>query len=469
MICFFVIESRGIMKINIINGVNKMNIDTLNIPLPEDLMKLKWNGQFTLLKEMIDLRIQKDIPSLLKERLLLEKEIIERLPRDFTYTKEEAIILCQNKLYDFTEKEFEDLFKDNAFEFLFVEGIMKFKDDFFENLIKTRPIYQKRLKKPIQEKENRDEIIQHIIDQKDVKYKIHVKVAMKIKPEYEKLGKVVRVWLPIPIEYAQVEDVKILNVSSNKAIINDNNVDQRSVYFEEELKHNQEFFVEYEFINHIRYQKLDSSIVKESHMKEYLDEQEPHILFTPYLKSLAHEIIGDETNQLIKAKKIYDYVTTHIPYSFVRSYITLPNISEYMATGLKGDCGVYAVLFITLCRIAGIPATWQSGLYCTPQTIGNHDWSRFYIEPYGWLFCDCSFGGSGFRNHSELQREFYFGHLDPFRIPSARAFQKDLVPAKTSTRRDPYDHQTGEIEYIDSYIDEKEYEMHQEIIEVKEM
>ncbi len=35
-----------------------MNIEVLNIPLPEDLMKLKWNGQFELLKEMIDLWIQ---------------------------------------------------------------------------------------------------------------------------------------------------------------------------------------------------------------------------------------------------------------------------------------------------------------------------------------------------------------------------------------------------------------------------
>lgn len=446
-----------------------LKVETLNIPLPEDLMKLKWNGQFTLLKEMIDLRLQKDIPNLLKERLLLEKEIIDILPRDFIYTKAEAIKLCQNQLYDFTKEEFDTLFKDNVFEFLFVEGIMKFKDDFFDNLIKTRPIYQARLKKSGSEKENRDEIIQHIINKKDVRYKIHVKVAMKIKPEYEQIGKTVRVWLPIPIEYAQVENVKILNTSSNKAMINDNHVEQRSVYFEEKLQHNQEFFVEYEFINHICYQELNPEIVIPCDKKEYLNEYPPHILFTPYLKTLAYEIIGNETNPLLKAKKIYDYITTHIPYSFVRPYITLPNISEYMATGLKGDCGIYAVLFITLCRIVGIPATWQSGLYCTPKEIGNHDWARFYVEPYGWLFCDCSFGGSGFRNHSELQRQFYFGHVDPYRIPSSRAFQKDLVPSKKFTRRDPYDHQTGEIEYFDRYIDEKEYHMYQEIIEVKEL
>lgn len=446
-----------------------MDIKTLNIPLPEDLMKLKWNGQFSLMQEMIDLRIQKDIPQQLKERLLLEKEIIRQLPKSFLYTKEEAIKICKDKINDFSDEEFDTLFKDSAFEFLFVDNVMKFKDDFFDNLIKTRPVYQKRLKQPTTQKENRDEIIQHIIDKKDVKYKIHVKVAMKMKQEYEEIGKIIRVWLPVPIEYAQVEDVHILKTSSNKAIINDNSVLQRSVYFEEKLQPDQEFYVEYEFVNHIHYQELDESIVKESMFKEALDECPPHIIFTPYLKQLTKDITGNETNPLLKAKKIYDYITTHIHYSFVRPYITLPCLSEYMATGLKGDCGIYAVLFITLCRIAGIPASWQSGLYCTPTTIGNHDWARFYIEPYGWLFCDCSFGGSGFRNHSEKQREFYFGHLDPFRIPSAKAFQSDLVPSKTFTRRDPYDHQTGEIEYVDRFIDENEYEMYQEIIEVVEI
>lgn len=446
-----------------------MNLEMLNIPLPEDLMKLKWNGQFSLLKEMIDFRVQKNIPQQLKERLLLEKEIIDQLPKNFLYTKEEAISLCKDKLIDFTKEEFEQLFKDSAFEFLFIDNVMKFKDDFFDNLIKTRPIYQNRLKFAFTNKENRDEIIQHIMAKKDVKYKIHVKISMKMKPEYEEINHIIRVWLPIPIEYAQVEDVKILKTSSTPISINDNHVGQRSIYFEEKLQSNQEFYVEYEFINHVQYQTLDEKKVTENQMKEYLDECPPHIIFTPYLKQLVKDIIGEEKNPLLKAKKIYDYITTHIPYSFVRSYITLPCLSEYMATSLKGDCGIYAILFITLCRIAGIPATWQSGLYCTPSTIGNHDWARFYIEPYGWLFCDCSFGGSGFRNHSELQRQFYFGHIDPFRIPSAQKFQAALSPKKTFTRRDPYDHQTGEIEYIDRSIDDTEYEMYQEIIEVKEI
>ena len=111
-----------------------MNMTTLNTPLPEDLMKLKWNGQFKLMQEMIDLRLQKDIPAKLKERLELEKELISRLPENFTYSKEDAIELLKSKIEDFKEEEFDTLFKDNAFEWIFIEGKMYLKDNFFENL-----------------------------------------------------------------------------------------------------------------------------------------------------------------------------------------------------------------------------------------------------------------------------------------------------------------------------------------------
>ena len=446
-----------------------MHVELLNIPLPEDLLKLKWHGNFKLMSEMIDIRIQKDIPQQLKDRLLLEKEIIRRLPADFIYTKNQAIALCQHELYDFTAEEFDELFKDNAFEFLFVEGIMKFKDNFFDNLIKSRPIYQKRLKHNRLLQEDRDEIIEHIKKKKDVYYRFHVKMAIKIKPQYEEIGKRVRVWLPLPLVMSPVEAMKVIKTSSSQAFINDDTVLQRSVYFEEILQHDQEFAVEFEIYSHVHDRDLTAKTSLPVNMNEYLQECQPHIVFTPYLKQLTKSVIGNTSDPLQKAKRIYDYITSHITYSFVRSYLTLPCLSEYMATAMKGDCGIYAILFITLCRIAGIPATWQSGLYCTPQHISNHDWAMFYVEPYGWLHCDCSFGGSGFRHGSDRQRQFYFGHIDPFRIPFAGAFMQELVPPKKFIRRDPFDHQTGEIEYDYRAINEYEYDMYQTIIEAEEI
>ena len=75
-----------------------MDLSVLSIPLPEDLMKLKWNGQFELMKEMINLRIQKDIPSQLKERLILEKNILDDLKEEFIYTREQALDILKDKI-----------------------------------------------------------------------------------------------------------------------------------------------------------------------------------------------------------------------------------------------------------------------------------------------------------------------------------------------------------------------------------
>ena len=80
---------------------------------------------------------------------------------------------------------------------------------------------------------------------------------------------------------------------------------------------------------------------------------------------------------------------------------------------------------------------------------GMHDWAEFYAEPYGWLFADPSFGGSAFRSGDEERRRFYFGNLDPFRMPANGAFQQPFFPASTQWRRDPYDNQAGEMETED--------------------
>lgn len=166
---------------------------------------------------------------------------------------------------------------------------------------------------------------------------------------------------------------------------------------------------------------------------------------------------------------IYDYITQNVKYSFVRSYSTILNIPEYAALNLKGDCGVQALLFITLCRICGVPAKWQSGLYVDPYFIGCHDWAQFYVEPYGWLYCDPSFGGGAIRTGSDMRLDFYFGNIDPFRMPANSDFQQEFTPKKTFLRSDPYDNQVGEIEYADGNVYSNDFESIMEIIEMYEI
>ncbi len=88
-----------------------------------------------------------------------------------------------------------------------------------------------------------------------------------------------------------------------------------------------------------------------------------------------------------------------------------------------------ALTFITLCRIAGIPARWESGFAVAPGDAGCHDWARFYVAPRGWMYADCSYGASMARRGDEVLRRHYFGSLDTGRMVANSALKRP------STRR----------------------------------
>ena len=179
-------------------------------------------------------------------------------------------------------------------------------------------------------------------------------------------------------------------------------------------------------------------------------EDHVHIRFTPYLCSLAADLTEGASSDAEKAWKIYEFITTKVHYSFVRDYLLLDDIAEYCALNLRGDCGLQAILFITLCRICSIPARWQSGLEYSSTSVGCHDWAQFYLPGWGWLFADCSYGGGAFRAGSALRHAFYFGNIDPARMAANRCFMADLTPPLQGLRRDPYDNQSGEMERVGS-------------------
>lgn len=173
------------------------------------------------------------------------------------------------------------------------------------------------------------------------------------------------------------------------------------------------------------------------------------MMFTEQLKTLCKEIVGAETDDLRKARKIYDYVTTETDYRFVRDYASIDNLSEYCALNRRGDCGVQSLLFITLCRIAGIPAQWESGLEAAPDYVGEHDWAKFFVRGIGWLYADLAGGALAYVRKSFDRWNFFFGNVDPYRIPINDRFQCDFAVKKQHWRLDPYDNQCGEIEYDD--------------------
>lgn len=468
------------------------DLEALAVPLPEDILRAKAHGDLVLANRLIEKRLEKTPPEKMARRLILEQEILRRLPDAYPYDWDGAVAAAQEVFRDFTGEELHKLLEEGAFEWIYLNGAVHIKDDFVLNLVKTREDMADRILKPELDRDKQenfrmlDRIIGEMKAKKQVGCRFHIRSTMRIGKETQRPGSRIQVQLPLPILESQVKSVEVLKAAVTipgqpeyaagplgpeettcirlgqeekvcRVSTAPENAAQRTICFETEYQEDMQFSVEFRFETQMRYWDWEKALSgKECSecWKEpgkapeaYLSEQLPHIRFTPYLRALTEEVTAGETEPLKKAKRIYDYITSHVMYSFVRPYFTIEQQVSFTAAGLKGDCGLQALLFITMCRIAGIPAGWQSGLYTNPRGIGHHDWARFYLEPYGWLYADCSFGGSAYRAGCKERREFYFGNLDPYRLVAASMYQQDFAFPKRHLRQDPYDNQSGEAEY----------------------
>ena len=294
------------------------DLEYLSVPLPEDVKKLKWYGDFERANHVIDMRLAKDIPTALRKRLELEKEILARMPLEYIYSTEEAAARLIDHVNGATAEELEKLRDEGFAEWIYVNGQVRYKDDFLENMIKTNPDIASHVKDPKLAEEydsNRrllDEIIAEMKEKGSLAYKMRIRASLKVKKDAEEIGSKIRVHLPLPLEYAQAEHVELLSCSEPDYVPAPKDQIQRTVFMETELKPDHEFAIEYQFENHMTYVDPKPEEVLAEQPDFYTAEQAPHILFTPYLKSLTAEVIGDEKNPLVKARKIYDYITSHI-------------------------------------------------------------------------------------------------------------------------------------------------------------
>lgn len=450
------------------------------IPLPDDVAQCKAAGFLDDCRAAIQTWLAEDIPDALRKRLELELERLPFLPEtEYPYTDQEALVLLDETFRDFQPQELPDLVNSRAADWLYIRGVRHFHRRFIENIITTRADYAARQKTPTQEsledQRRQQRIMENIAIMKERGQRgarLTIRANFWLKPEAVQAGKPLTVHLPIPKECAHQSDIQILRLSHPEgAIIAPPDAPQRTVCYPS-VSPSERFFVEYSYVNTLHYVNPGPTQAQPGYpdeATEFLREDAPNVLFTPYMKALLEEIRGAETNPLKVARAIYDFVTTKVRYSYMREYAVLDTICDYAAKNLKGDCGVQAILFITLCRLAGIPARWQSGLAADLEHVGCHDWAEFYVNPYGWLYADPSYGGSAFRAKNFEKWNYYFGNLDIYRMVANSAMQSDLFPPKKFFRADPTDNQRGEAEYPDGGILPFQYEHKEEMIDFQEL
>lgn len=424
----------------------------LNIGLPDRIMRRKTFGDFDGAIELIDAELAAGKGSDEYQACLrVQKEMISRLGRDYPFTFEQAVAFAQKSIPDFTTEEFLALEKAGRIDWIYIDGVPHCFNRFLENLCETDKSYAVRAGVVDEGGDcdnfaRRHELFDTLKKDGTIAHRIHIKATMKMHDDVFKPGVKVLAHLPIPAECPEQSEIRIERIFPENAKISAADAPQRTICWEETMTENHSFEVEYSYIYRGKYTDAwgtEADAVQPSFCTE---ELAPHITFTPYIRNLTKVLTHGAANNLIKAQNIYDFVTKNVKYSFSRVYFGLESIAETCARNLVGDCGIQALLFITLCRCAGIPACWESGLAAGPDGVGAHDWSKIYVAPLGWFHVDLSRGGAAFARGDEELRRYYFGNLECDRMVANREFQGAFEIDKKFWRCDPYDNQLGEME-----------------------
>lgn len=138
------------------------------------------------------------------------------------------------------------------------------------------------------------------------------------------------------------------------------------------------------------------------------------------LRQIVAQEIGTETNTLEIALDLFEYLFDHADYDEEKLTLSegerdLQSAGTTLDRG-KGICGDLAVLYITLLRIAGVPARPVHGYLDNARSGvgGFHMWVEVYVGPADsarpWLTVDVS-GITG--PYQEELLFAYFGHFNP--------------------------------------------------------
>ena len=430
------------------------DIPCLALELPDEVKKYRdvydFDGEISVIDELLKCL---DPNSDEAKRLVFERIIANGLKDDYHIDENELLLKLQEKFPRCTVDTLKKLTEMNYADYIVKNGKVYYQNDAKRNLFGAGRVFLEHLDEdgnilPHEPRPDKfkNETFMALKEHGVRAFRFTVKVKLKIKEEFERVGEEITVHIPYPA-ICDCQPYSELIESSHPVYISE--AGHRTACIKTTLKKDEEFFVIFKFDRVVKYIDLDYNNVSSEQPSFYTDELLPHIRFTPYLVDLAHKIKGNETNPLKIARKVYDYVTENINYSYLRDYLYIDQIPEYVLKNGKGDCGAQALTFITLCRILKVPAKWESGLRVGPDINSIHDWAQIYIAPYGWIPVDLTDGGGARRNLDTLKREYSFGNIDPYRMTACNDYQMQFDPPKKFMRCDPYDNQLGEAEYND--------------------
>ena len=482
--------------------MGKSLFESMYLPLPSPVQQMKERGHLEEAEAYLQHLLETgDCLPEERRRFRAEQEILRRLTAEYPYTRAEALELVRRYVPNFSEADFDSLLTDGRIFWRYLDGEPRYFGRFFDSLCKTDPFFAVAAEKqghhvPGSDRKLLSESAEKMRAQGELSVRITVRAELELEEALYREGALVRAYLPLPRVTEEQSDIAIEEMSAGGQL-GAESAAQRVVFWEERLGENHPFIVSYRFLHTERYRDVyglaermqaegraarhseDEAKYGVEHVREnkteYKDLAETggrnSALFPPsaYLRSLADELTAGATEPLVKAKCFYDFITKKVRYSFMPSYFCLDRMAERCAMDRVGDCGIQALLFLSLCEAVGIPARWESGLKTEPKFIGAHDWVRFYSPSFGWRAADLSYGGSAWKRGDELLHRFYFGNVDPWRMAANARILGETGFPEPEFRADPYDNQVGEMALDGRGLRYEEFRRRKEVLQAEEI
>jgi len=445
-------------------------------------------GEFTKAQAMIQTKISKDdLSAEAVWDLQLQSALFDRIRLDFN--RDEAYVREKLSPYfpDLTDEQLAAWEATNALEMRKIDGEKRYFRNAVWNLFRIDPEAKKRKQEVDGVTTSRlDQFLQTYLPEAIEKIKqsdspranpkrLRLNYTLRVKPDVVPAGEIIRAWLPYPRNDRQrLTDIKLLQASEPYYIISPETQPHRSIYMEKEAQAGEwtTFSMQVEYTAYDEWHDLENAKIlpydEDAELYQtYTAERDRHIIFTPEIRELSQKIVGDEMDPLRKTWLIYDWIGKNIPWASALEYSTMPNIPAYCIANKSGDCGMKALLFITLLRYNGIPAKWQSGWFLYPDNINLHDWTEVYFEGVGWVSMDPDFNVQNIEEQDAAR--FFFGGADAYRFIVNDDYGRTFYPAKIHPRSETVDFQRGEVEWRGGnlYFDQWRYNMEVEYLEAK--
>jgi transglutaminase-like putative cysteine protease len=294
--------------------------------------------------------------------------------------------------------------------------------------------------------------------------RLEVTQSLTVNADAVPAGETVRAWIPYPRALAgQQEGIRFLASEPARHAIAPESALQRTVYLEKPAVAGKPtvFSSRYELTVFARRHPVGEGNLPRTDitpaLAPFVSEQPPHIVFNQAIRLFSRQVLGDEKDPWRITQKLYAAVD-QIPWAGAREYSTIANISDYALHAGHADCGQQTLLLITLLRLNGIPARWQSGMVYSDGEYSNlHDWGQLWVAPLGWIPMDVTTGRLDSKDADIAG--FYLGGIDAYRIAFNDDIGGDFMPPKAHFRSDTVDSQRGEAEWRGGnlYFDQWDY------------